>query len=124
MIVEPKIYKLSGSCTPETLTKAGFEPRGNKYKLNKVLYKTDDTSVPYVTLKLEVEDGRLSEWVIKDDGSIYAPFYNYELRHNNLVYEKVATAYNTFMHSLVRKKIVKEEVEKHGRNGNKRRNRS
>ena len=99
------------TCTGDMLIAAGFSGEHNFYKIHKVLYKYNNTKLPYVTLDIIVNTDNLDLMMrVRDDsGNVYAPFYNPDMRHNNLVYEKIVTEYHNFMEKLVDKKILKYE---------------
>ena len=118
-MIEPKNYEFNPDIPIGVAIKAGFTPIGNNLKFNKILYRYDDTNQPYVEVKIWVEN--MSNTIISvtcNNGDIYIPFYDPEVRHDNLVYEKVVTNYHNEMEKLVRKKILKHIKEKrhHGRN--------
>ena len=108
---EPRNYQLNKTVTIIELLKAGFkEP---KLQQRRVLYRFDDTRSPYVTVELGINDMELSVDVLCNDGTIYAPFYNPELRHDNKVYDQVVRKFNTYMDELVRMNVLRRS-----KNGN------
>lgn len=112
---EPKKFKLNNDITKHMLLKAGFYQRGDIYRYTKTLYRYDNSDKqPYVILILNYydNDSELIENVCCDDGNIYIPFYNPDLRHNNRVYETIVSNYNNIMDNLVKQKILKD-VRKH-----------
>jgi len=113
-MIEPKDYVFNPDVVINVALKAGFELFENNLSYRKVLYRCDDTNVPYVELRILIENmGRTVINVVCNGGDTYFPFVNPELRHDNLVYEKVVTAYHNEMEKLVRKKILKHVKPKH-----------
>jgi len=115
-VIEPKNYEFNPDVPIGVATKAGFTLVGNNLKYNKILYRYDDTSQPYVELKIWVEN--MSNTIVSvtcNGGDIYIPFYDPDARHDNLVYEKVVTNYHNEMEKLVRKKILKHVREHHAK---------
>lgn len=115
-IIEPKKYKFNLDIPIGIALQNGFNLVGNSLKYKATLYKfDDDPSIPYVELFLNIENMmELSISVICNNGDFYIPFVNPDMRHNNLVYEKVVKNYNNIMDKLCKKKILKHVRGKHG----------
>jgi len=115
-IIEPKKYKFNPDVPIGIALQNGFRLVGNLLKYRTTLYKfDDDPTIPYVELFLNIENMmELSVSVICNNGDFYIPFVNPDMRHNNLVYEKVVKNYNNIMDKLCKKKILKHVRGKHG----------
>lgn len=117
-MTEPKMYNIRNNLTEYDLLKSRFDNRGKGYAIKKILYNYDDTGSPYVTLFLRISPD-MQEAIVSiecDNGEVYIPFYNPELRHDNLVYEAIVTEYNKIMDGLVRNKILNHERVSYGKN--------
>jgi hypothetical protein len=103
----PKNYELATPIIPEKLLNAGFEPRDPvTYIFKKTLCKYSNNNIPFVLLKITILSNRLSYVVTRLDGSTYAPFYNPDQQHHNLVYDSVVKEFNKVMDGLVKKGVL------------------
>lgn len=102
-MIEPKNYKVKDNVNKSQFLCAGFLNRSEYYKLRKSLYGNNSI---ILTLLVEKEDNNMVVNVSTDDGFPYAPFYNPNDRHDNVVYEDVVKKYNNIMDGLVKKKIL------------------
>lgn len=100
-MIEPKNYKVKYTKKDEIFLDVGFNNNYSYYVFNKPLYKN------VISLKIFInkEDHHMIVHVLSGD-NYYAPFYNPNERHNNLVCEKVIKNYNNIMDKLVRKGIL------------------
>ena len=111
-MVQNSNYAICKSVNSKDYLSAGFELKNGMYRFKKVLYRHDNTKNPYVTLYIVIEDRDMTISVMCDNGEIYVPFYNPEVRHDNLVYDKIIQNYITTMEDLVNKKILKHRKRK------------
>lgn len=101
-MIKPKMYKVKKNVTVKVLEKNGFIKYDDSYKLVKQLYN----NYVYLRLYIDVEDKNLIVNILDNEGCSYAPFFNPDDRHDNLVYEQVVNNYNNFMDDLVHKNIL------------------
>lgn len=105
-MVTPKKYKVRENVSETRLIYNKFKSRSDYYKICKSLY--GNTII--LNLMIDKEDNHLVVNVQDMSGYTYAPFYNPELRHNNMVYLDVVNAFNEYMDTLVDSGIL-EPVE-------------
>jgi len=82
-------------------TKAGFYSKSNTYDMSFYLYK----DIVKASISIDKEDFEMSVDVTHND-NMFAPFYNPDDRHNNMVYEKSVKEYNRQMDALVKKGVL------------------
>lgn len=98
----PNEYEVHPNLTENDLKKFGFKERLDYYQFKKQLDKFFQ-----LTINISIDDtGKYMNSIVTDDGSIYAPFYNIDMRHDNLVYDEVVHKVNSFMDGLVKKQIL------------------
>lgn len=104
-MIKPNEYDINENILTKHLLQNGFCDRGDYYYMKKELYK----GYVYLYLFINKSDLHMDVKVNDNDGYPYTPFYNPDVRHNNLVYIEVANKYNGFMDSLVKKNILKRK---------------
>lgn len=113
-MIEPKKYKFEKGVPAETMIKSGFRLRGSHFSYRTTLYEYDNTKQPYVEMNIWIENGVHMTIEVFCNTGIYIPFYNPNMRHDNLVYEKIVSNYNNIMDRFCKKKILKHDRRKHG----------
>ena len=103
-IIEPKKYKPNNKTSDKKYIKNGFTRRNNGYVLTKYLYKNIIKMVLYIS----PDENYLNTEMLHND-HLFAPFYNPDDRHDNLVYDEVVKKYNKYMDKLARKGLIKYE---------------
>lgn len=106
--MSPKKYVVNKKVWESTLLKNGFAKNENVYQIQKYLYE----EIIILTVIIDFEEKHLAINVCDDKDNLYAPFYDPEVRKNNLVADRVINNYNRFMNELVDKKILKRHKEK------------
>lgn len=105
--MSPNEYEVNSTARRKTLISNGFVERDDYYKTTKQLYGNH--------IRLILLIGKDMESIVinvqDNNGEIYAPFYNPDLRHNNLVCDKVIATYNKLMDKLCAKNILKRTKE-------------
>ena len=105
--VEINKYKVADGAEIGDFVSVGFRNR-NGYVSNTInLYGNYS-----IQLLLMIEKDFLIPSVRYDDGEIYGPFYNPDLRYNNFVYNSVADNYNRYMDKLVKLGLLVKEEDK------------
>lgn len=108
----PNEYEALGDVSQKKYLDAGFRAASDYFRTETFLYKK------YIRLIVLIDpyEPDMAITVCNKDGDVYAPFYNPDLRHDNLVYKDVIKAYHEFMNKLVKKRIIKhrEDGRKHG----------
>lgn len=113
-MIEPKSYEIKerNEVTQEQLINNGFFNFVSCFKYRRTLYK----NIIFLTLWIDKEDWSMIIDV-SDSNGLYIPFYNPEVRHDNLVYEDVVRNYNYFMDKLVDKNILNKKDTNEMENG-------
>ena len=97
----PKNYIGNENMSEKAYVKAGFYSKPNTYDMSFYLYK----NIVKVSISINKENFEMSVDVTHND-NMFAPFYNPDDRHNNLVYEKSIEEYNKQMDKLVNKGVL------------------
>ena len=97
----PKNYIGNENMSEKAYVKAGFYSKPNTYDMSFYLYK----NIVKVSISINKENFEISVDVTHND-NMFAPFYNPDDRHNNLVYEKSIEEYNKQMDKLVKKGVL------------------
>ena len=99
----PNEYEVLPDIPNKKYLDAGFRAISDGFRIDVLLYKK------YIKLRIFIDpyEPYMEISVINENGDLYAPYYNPEMRHNNLVYKEVIKNYNTFMNKLVKKRILK-----------------
>ena len=101
-------YVLNLAASRDDLISAGFVERFGMFNLKQSLYGRGA-----INLIINIDQGSFMNISVVDPvGNAYPPFLNPDLRHNNLVCDKVIKQYNKIMDGLAKKKIVKKIKEK------------
>lgn len=100
-MIEPKEYKIRENVTDRQLKENGFFSRIDYYCIKHSLYE----NLINLTVLVDKEDHYMVINVTDNAGNTYAPFYNPDARHDNLVAENVIKNYNKFMDGMVKKGI-------------------
>lgn len=114
-MIEPKNFNVKKDVSEANIIANGFTNKSEYYILYKKLYENT------ITLFIAINKSDYSVKITVRDqntGSLYAPFYNPENRHNDLVYQQVCKKYNKLIDELVEKEIFEYEV-KHKMNNDK-----
>lgn len=106
-IIIPKTYKPNIKTSDKKYIKNGFIRRNNGYVLTKYLYKNIIKMVLYIS----PDENYLNTEMLHND-HLFAPFYNPDDRHDNLVYDEVIKKYNKYMDRLVKKGLIKYDPQK------------
>ena len=101
--MSPKKYVVNKKVWESTLLKNGFAKNENVYQIQKYLYK----EIIILTVIINFEEKHLAINVCYNNDNLYAPFYDPDVRRNNIVADRVIDNYNRFMDELVKKKILK-----------------
>ena len=100
-IISPKIYIGNENMSEKAYVKAGFISKSNTYNTTLFLYK----NIVKASISINKEDYIVTVNVTHN-GNMYAPFYNPDDRHNNLVYAKSVVEYNKQMDDFVKKGVL------------------
>ena len=113
---EPNEYEALENVPQKKYLDAGFRAASDYFRTETFLYKR---FIKLIVL-IDPYEPNMSIEVCNKDGNVYTPFYNPDLRHNNMVYKDVIKSYHEFMNKLVKKRIIrhKENDRKHGNRNN------
>lgn len=108
-MIEPKMFNVRKGVSGADIIANGFTNNSKDYTLYKKLFENTiylfiSISKSDYTAKITVRD--------QNTGQLYAPFYNPENRHNDLVYVQVCKKYNSLIDKLVEKEIFEYEVKR------------
>ena len=83
--MNPKSYVVNKKVWESTLLKNGFAKNENVYQIQKYLYK----EIIILTVIIDFEEKHLAINVCDDKDNLYAPFYDPDVRRNNIVADRV-----------------------------------
>lgn len=99
--ISPKLYIGNENMSEKAYLKAGFYSKSNTYDMSFYLYK----NIVKAAISIDKEDFKMTVDVTHN-GYMFAPFYNPDDRHNNLVYTKSVREYNKQMDKLAKKGVL------------------